>query len=513
MKSTVMAESSPPTATTPNRTDIRRSSRFAAAAIWAVPAVVTFAVCLFRANRPALWTDELATWTAANRSVGELFDMLRNVDAVLGGYYLFMHFWITVFGDSELSLRAPSILAMAMSAGLLAALTRRLLSSSAPDGGAANTTAARGGLAAGLLFAAIPMVSRYGQEARVYAIVIMLAIAATYVFVAALERPRWVTWIGYALLVAALGYAHAVALTLLLAHGVEVGRRWYIGRSMGRAGLRPVLSWLGAAAVGVAVAAPVLWWGLDQKYQVSWNATPRWLGIFELPNDLFGAGIAAGFVLALAVWAAVSGLLRSWTVLLVTWAVLPTTVIFLLARTEAIWNPRYLFFVMPAFVVLAGGSLAQLRWRPLAIVGLVFCALVATQQVEIRRADAHAQMDGRAVAAVIEPQLRPGDVVIYSTVDVWAPRTTVDYYVDPRPADVLARGSAADNNAFVPAECADVASCVADAPRIWLVRWGRYADDPYRYLDAPKAQLLRDSYSQTNLWSIGELTVVLFTHR
>jgi mannosyltransferase len=85
--------------------------------------------------------------------LSDLLYMLGRVDAVLGPYYLFMFGWIRVFGDSELSLRMPSILGVALAAGLTAQLGRRLFD-------------ARTGLLAGLLLAGLPAMSRYASRGR-----------------------------------------------------------------------------------------------------------------------------------------------------------------------------------------------------------------------------------------------------------------------------------------------------------------------------------------------------------
>jgi mannosyltransferase len=68
---------------------------------------------------PLDW-DEGATLAIATRSVPQIMEQAGNLDAVLAPYYLFMHFWISVFGDSVLAMRMPSILAMAVGVGLVA---------------------------------------------------------------------------------------------------------------------------------------------------------------------------------------------------------------------------------------------------------------------------------------------------------------------------------------------------------------------------------------------------------
>ncbi|MFD6612348.1 glycosyltransferase family 39 protein [Micromonospora chalcea] len=178
-------------------------------AVWVVPGLLTLAVTLAGIGHAQPWRDELATWSAATRPLSDLARMTRTIDAATGPYYLLMHGWTAVAGTSPTALRLPSALAMAVAA----ALTARL---------GAVLVGRRAGLLAGLLFAVLPATSRYGQEARPYALATLFAVLATLLLVEALRRPgRW-RWAGYAAAVAALGLLHLLALTLLAAHAVVV---------------------------------------------------------------------------------------------------------------------------------------------------------------------------------------------------------------------------------------------------------------------------------------------------
>ncbi|MFE9205747.1 glycosyltransferase family 39 protein [Micromonospora sp. NPDC007230] len=175
----------------------------------AAPALLTLVVTLAGIGHAQPWRDELATWSAATRPVGDLIRLAGTIDAATGPYYLAMHGWTTLAGTSPTALRLPSALAMAGAAALTARLGERLVT-------------ARVGLIAGLLFAALPSTSRYGQEARPYALATFLAVLATLLLAGALRRPTGRRWTGYALAVAALGLTHLIALTLLAAHGLVV---------------------------------------------------------------------------------------------------------------------------------------------------------------------------------------------------------------------------------------------------------------------------------------------------
>jgi Predicted membrane protein len=59
-----------------------------------IVAVLGAAVSLGGAGRPSFWYDEAATISASySRSLSQLWQMLSNVDAVHGLYYLIMHGW------------------------------------------------------------------------------------------------------------------------------------------------------------------------------------------------------------------------------------------------------------------------------------------------------------------------------------------------------------------------------------------------------------------------------------
>jgi mannosyltransferase len=255
--------------------------------VWLWPAVLVGVLGLYRIGRPELWRDELASWSAASRNLGELFRLLGHVDASNGAYYLLLHGWISVFGDSAAMLRLPSLIAMCLAASCVALCGRRIFGR-------------RAGLTAGLLFALIPSVSRFAQEARAYSFAVLGVAVATLLLVRALQQPaRWV-WFAYAGSVAFVGLAHLVALAFLVGHiaGAAIyQRRRTEARVSGRlalailAGLLPVLPVVIVARK--QVQAQVNW--IPRPYLVDligsgqlcsvppsppspWQYSPRWRG-------------------------------------------------------------------------------------------------------------------------------------------------------------------------------------------------------------------------------------------
>jgi mannosyltransferase len=111
-----------------------------------IPALVTLGITLFRIQGPSITRDEDATLLAVHRTFPQLVHMLGNIDVVHGAYYSLIWVIARVFGTSELAVRFPSAVAMAVAAGGVTLLGRRLVSTEA-------------GLAAGLVFAFLPSVS------------------------------------------------------------------------------------------------------------------------------------------------------------------------------------------------------------------------------------------------------------------------------------------------------------------------------------------------------------------
>ena len=181
-----------------------------------LPALAELIVGGYRIGGPSLWRDEAATISGSQRPVFAIATMVQHEDAVHGPYYLLMHLVIAAGGISATTLRLPSLIAMCLAVGLTAALGRRLAQAS---GMAAPQTA---GLLAGLALAAVPLTTRYAQEARPYALTTLFAVLATYLLVRAVASPRWPWWVLYAAALVLTGLFSLASMLLVGAHLVSL---------------------------------------------------------------------------------------------------------------------------------------------------------------------------------------------------------------------------------------------------------------------------------------------------
>ncbi|MGH3245320.1 MAG: glycosyltransferase family 39 protein, partial [Trebonia sp.] len=430
---------------------------------WAVPVVVTAVLGLAEVGVPQLWRDELASWSAASRTVPQLWSMVHNIDAVLGLYYLGLHLWMTVFGQSATAMRLPSVIAMAAAAGVVALIGRRL------GGGAA-------GLAGGLVFAVIPSVSRYAQEARPYAFATFFAALATLMFLRAMERPNWSRWAIYAVVLAAAGASNLIALCVAAGHliivlwdfcqrTVRIGGDGTAesGRALPGGRLAPegsplllVKRFCVAAVVGAILVSPLVIAGHSQQgWQIGQQATPhvaQLIGVSGgLWQELFASVPVAAAVILLALVslvAAPDARRRSIAGYALAFAIIPVVAVWLISRgPSSYWTFRYMLFSVAGWSVGAGLGIAYLaervkrvrlaglsralspRFTVAAVLVVIVGLLGIHDQMAIRQSEAHNRwaypemptngfpVDYQAAAAVIEANARAGDGIAYQVSD------------------------------------------------------------------------------------------------
>jgi mannosyltransferase len=458
-----------------------------------LPAVLMLFVGRYRLGAPSLGWDENATWLASRRSFSQLVGLAGNFDGVIAPYYMFMRVWTSIFGDSELALRTPSLLAMAVGVGLTGELGRRLFTPGV-------------GLLGGLMLITVPQISRYAQDARVYGLAFMLTTLSTLLFYLALRRPGWARWIVYGVVVTLAGLAHIFGLLVLVGHAFAVGVRWWAGRD------RALLRWLVVTAVAVLPVLPLAVLGLTQRGdQLDWIGPMRVGQVLTSPGDIFGSAAVGLFLIGLAYAARWPDgrLVGDFAVLV---AAPPALLIGASFVTSSVWVPRYVMFVVPMIALLAAAALRGFRLRALLAV-LLAAALGLPAQREVRGAASHHGPDFRAAAAIIAAHRQPGDGIVYGRTGTWSLRAGVDYYLRDRttPRDLLLTRAAAEVNQLGAEQCADQVACLGATSRVWLLKlWqsGSPLDDA-----GPLAGTLGTDYRQARVWKAAKVTIVLYERR
>ena len=318
--------------------------------------------------RPSFWTDEAATLSAVRRSFPDLIEMLGHVDSVHGAYYVLLFGWTRVFGFSELSLRLPSVVAIALAAFVMVRLGAKL----------GNV---RLGVLAAALMVVLPRTQYSATDARSYALTVLGAVTATYLLVSIRENPRAVTFASYAVVGAVTVGFSFYCIFLFAAHTLT---------SVWDSQLRK--NWRGLLAASVGWLLPAGYIGVvasQQQFQISWIPPVGPSFLFEYSFlQFFGDGYfakdgivvplstpgedASMYGLAVLMWIAAAVGVWSWrghflVRLSLPWLVVPAIIAIggSLLTGGNYYLPRYLTFTVPALALLAAAPLG----RPLVLRG------------------------------------------------------------------------------------------------------------------------------------------------
>jgi mannosyltransferase len=378
--------------------------------------VLAAAVSLGGAARPSFWYDEAATISASySRSLGQLWQMLGNVDAVHGLYYVFMHGWFQIFPPTEFWSRAPSGLALGGAAAGVVVLGRQFSS---------RTVAVASGIVCGVL----PRATWAGIEARPYAISMMAAVWLTVLLVVAARRDNAWVWLCYGIAQVMSVVLDVYLVLLLLAHITFI--------CFFRRQRTVVARFAITSVVAGCVVTPFLVRAAGQVHQISWIAPIGRRTIEDVTvqeyferSPPFAVLSAVLIATAIVVWrctsAELAGTDRQLLTLAAAWLVIPTALIVIWsALVHPIYTPRYLSFTAPAIALVLGvciGALAVKPWAATALVSL-FAVAAAPNYIRAQRNPyAKYGMDYSQVADLITAKAAPGDCLLVNDTVTFMP--------------------------------------------------------------------------------------------
>ncbi len=232
------------------------SGRLRIAAGVFVVAVLVVGIVLRFWTRSGLWLDEALTVDIARLPLHAIPEALKH-DGAPPLYYYLLHFWISIFGQSDVAVRSLS--------GIIAVITLPVgwLCGRRFGGRAVAWTTL-------VLLASAPFAVYYGTESRMYALVILETGLGFLALSRALERPRLGNLVALAVVTAALLYTQYWSLYLVGVTGLWLllvtVRALYRDRRS-EAPLPP----LGAIAVGCVLFLP---WAPTFLYQSAHTSTP-----------------------------------------------------------------------------------------------------------------------------------------------------------------------------------------------------------------------------------------------
>jgi mannosyltransferase len=361
-------------------------------------------------SRKSVYLDEAISVAYAHMSWHEFSQVLLTRDANMALYYLLLR-GVVPFGDSEFWVRLISVIAGVATVPVMYWLGAKLYDRQT-------------GVWAALLLSVNACHVVFSQEARGYALALLLISLSCCLFLKGIQSPFWPTWAGYALVSALAVHSHFYAGLVLVAQWISL---FTLPRRM-----IPAKHLFSAILVAGALVSPAVLFVLRHSPgHIDWVPPISWLEVYHTAvflaaegSKLTGDLLLALCLVALSVTArldwrelhAESGLDRRgldhgafnrWRKLSPWFWLLAPMVI---TAAGSLWTPmffhRFLIVCLPAFVLLVARGLMQLRPRPVWVPAFLVLSIVTVAQSYSRTRE-----DWRAAVHYALSQAQPGDAI------------------------------------------------------------------------------------------------------
>jgi hypothetical protein len=355
-----------------------------------------------RAIGGSFWMDEGLSVGISSHAFSDIPGVLRQ-DGSPPLYYMLLHVWMDVFGRGETAVHWLS-------------LTAALLTIPASMWAAWSLWGKRAGYIGAVLCALIPFLTAYGEEARMYAVMALLALLTSAFFVHAFVYRRRGYLPAFAVGQALMLYTHSWGIFFGVAAFLALAYLWRAAPKPERRGL------LRDGALGFGGAALLyLPWVPTLLYQTAhtgapWANKPRFGVPIQIARDVLGGYgpavavlLAAGFGLAVALAAhrARGDRERLSVLTLIAIPVVTIAIGWGLSQLSPAWASRYFAaFVGPLVLLMALGFA---RAGKLGLVALVVACgfwLNVDDYVDGYKSDV------RDIGAEVGAQMSSGDLVL-----------------------------------------------------------------------------------------------------
>jgi mannosyltransferase len=436
------------------------------------------ALGLWRLGHNSVWADEAYTWSTVSRSWSSFVDVVTHHEG--GGvlHSLFTFFWIKV-GDSPTWLRLPSVFFAALTVPLVYRAARQLFDE-------------RTGLIAGLLLAMNGTVLFYAQEARTYALTVLLVAGSFSFFVEEMKQPSRASFLGWISCSAAAVYALPLAGAVVVAEAVSL----LFARPSDLRVRRLVQGFTSILVLVIPMAAVQISQARGGKLNqfLEGNRTPGFVlrSFLALSGGggpplilAYGALVCVALATGFTLWRRSGRSIDVWSIgLPLCWVVVPCVLVVASSYVTPNFASRYFLMSVPGLSVVAAFGLVRLTARSgrLLVVGLVIIAALASVGVYRYYFRYHSDDFRDAVAFMLERRA-PGDAVAFIGDEA---RLPFEYYTRDRQRDrdglipvfpdrAWGDFGTGDAHEWIPT-MAQTAAMAQDHQRLWVFR--RYDGNP-----------------------------------
>jgi mannosyltransferase len=368
-------------------------------------------------GRESLWWDESLSVAVAHLDWKSLWNLLSRFEGNMALYYGLLHLWIN-FGESEHVVRSLSTLAGLMAVPSIYALGRRLFGTKV-------------GLIGAMLLATNTFHIKYSQEARGYALLVLLVILSSLFLLRAIEDHSVGNWAGYVLTSVCAVYSHFFGVLVIGAQLISLAV--FLPRNVPWKRLLVSLSLIAFLLLPAALFVI----GNGSTSRLGWIPRPTVYSVFSLYFYSFAGGgrllflaysvlCSIACVFAVRAWLHRKASFDSWHyALLLSWSVFPVVALLVISLRSPVFLDKYLIICLPPLVLLASVGLSQIRHRGLLAGCLLVLLIMSGRRVFFSQRSLEKE-DWRGATSYVVSHGSPQDGVLFY---LYGGRFSFDYYV------------------------------------------------------------------------------------
>lgn len=304
--------------------------------------ILSFLLRIYDLGGENLWFDESTSVIASKKPIVDI--MSGEIGPNLPLYYITLHFWIKLFGDSEFSIRFPSVIFGILSIYVIFKLGKLIFDERI-----------------GILSAFITAISlyhiRYSQEARPYILFVFTILLSNYYFIKFLrekekERKNIIGYIGSSIMMI---YSHYYGIFYVIFQNIYY--LFYQRRHI----TSNIKSWM--VIQGIILSSFILWISNLLRTVTGYeNVIGKFYPTFNFIYGTFELFVGNGSILYIFMMTIILGLIIRHNkkdienyIFMIFWALIPFVVVYTITYTtgnEYRYYSRYFIASFPAIILL-----------------------------------------------------------------------------------------------------------------------------------------------------------------
>ncbi len=362
----------------------------------------------------SFWRDEAFTFLLAQQSVWQiLINTAKDFSPPL--HYLLLHFWMMIFGSSELALRSVSLIFFYATIYVVDHLLVDVL-----------RIKSKWRFAYLLMFAINPFLIYYASEARTYSMLVFFVTASWYGYLTGRKKLHIIS--------SALGmYTHYFTALALLSQLL-----YYFLLKKHKSDVRSFV-WVALIfapwvlfTVIVHGSTDSSFWIMQPSLKTIWQTPGIILTGFENSLRLYATPLNGLTLISYgAILIAVKNFLKKndkkeTSTYLLLWSLLPAVITIIASFVKPVYLPRYFIFSAVGLSLLLAHSMEQ--FKPVIRAGIYILLIGFLLQYNVAQIDHRKKGDVRSLIRKINLSISPNDLIyVENELDFH----TVQYYFDP----------------------------------------------------------------------------------